>query len=138
MKNLQILAVAVGLALVGCSDSGDTPTGPVGGNGNGDISFSADIAPLIVGNSCLRSGCHGGGSSSGGLSLGAASYTDIENGTGNNGAIVVVGDASTSNLYLKLTASPPFGSRMPLGSASLSTTSLDKIKDWINQGAKDN
>ncbi len=140
MKMLKLALLILPIFILGCSDSGDSPTAPSNGGGGTvtDPSFATDIAPLIVGNNCLNSGCHGSGSISGGLSLGSGSYSDIRNGAGLHGAIITVNNAASSNFYLKLTSSPPFGSQMPLTGTKLSTTNLDKIRDWINQGAKDN
>ncbi len=138
MKKL-LLVFTISLAIIGCSDSGDSPTAPTGGGGLIDtVSFATDIAPLITGNSCLNSGCHGNGSSTGGFSFGSASYNAVMSASGTNGSLIIAGNAASSNFYLKLTATPPFGSRMPLGRTALSTTELDKIKAWINDGALDN
>jgi len=43
--------------------------------------------------------------------------------------------ADNSFIYLKITGDVRAGSRMPLGRPSLSTTQINLIRDWINQGA---
>jgi len=138
VKIILIFVLILCFVCISCSDAGDPPTGNGGGITIDTVSFSSDIAPLIVNTSCLNSGCHGNGSSAGGLNLGSGTYDDIINATGTNGAIIIIDSALLSNFYLKLTSNPPFGIQMPLGSSALSTTSLDKVKDWINQGAEDN
>lgn len=103
---------------------------------NDGVSYVADVRPIITNNGCLGSSCHGG--AAGGLNMGSATYAQVRNGSGDHGAIIAPGNAANSNLYLKLTATPPFGSRMPLGFPALSTTEINKIRDWIDQGALDN
>ena len=53
--------------------------------------------------------------------------------------IVVPGDPCRSIILHKLSATPPFGARMPLdGPAYLSTEELLLVHDWIAEGAEDN
>lgn len=103
------------------------------------VSFTSQVRPLLTG-SCAIAGCHGGGSSDGGLALGSATYTQVRNGTGFNGSIISnppVG--ATSNLYRVLTSSPPPGiDRMPDGGPFFDAAQQQIIKDWIDQGALDN
>lgn len=102
------------------------------------VSYASDVQPIID-NWCAVPGCHGSGSSSGGFSMGAgAPYSTVRNAVGFNGAIIVAGDAASSNLYLKTTPTPPFGGRMPSGGPFLSTEQQDLIRYWIDQGANDN
>lgn len=105
---------------------------------NDGVSFVSDVRPVIQANSCLNSGCHGSGSSQGGMTLGSATYSQVLSAAGSHGKIVVSGNADNSNLYLKTTSNPPFGSRMPLGMTPLTTADQNKLKDWIDQGAQDN
>jgi hypothetical protein len=136
-----LLAIAAALIAAGCSDNGDdsSPTGGGGGGGSAPTAeFSAFVQPLIS-NRCAVPGCHGAGSNSGGYSFGSnPSHSTVVNASGDHGAIVVPGDASSSNLYLKTTSSPPFGSRMPFGGPFLSTDEQNALRDWINAGAPDN
>jgi hypothetical protein len=50
--------------------------------------------------------------------------------------LVVPGDPSTSLFYLKLTASPPCGDRMPQGGSPLTDVQLEMVRSWIAAGAK--
>jgi hypothetical protein len=101
-----------------------TVTAPAG------VSYSAQIAPLWQSFGCV--GCHPG---NGGYSM--TSYSAVV-GNGSSGPAVSPSNASSSNLYLKLTAAPPFGSRMPVGGPFLSASQLQLVADWINQGALNN
>lgn len=100
-------------------------------------SFTDDIQPLLSTYNCLT-GCHGGGSSSGGLALGSASWSEVVNAAGNHGPFVDDGAASTSSFWIKTGDSPPYGNRMPLGQGAVSLVDRILIADWINQGAQNN
>ena len=137
--------LSLGLLLVmsyGCSDSGSPTDGGGNGGGNGGttdtVSFASDVRPILVA-SCAISACHGSAPIQSGLNMGTATWTQIRAASGNVGGLVVVaGNASSSNLYLKTTTNPPFNARMPLTGGFLSTTQQNLIRDWINQGALDN
>jgi len=113
-----------------------TPTAPCQVAGP-TVSFAADIQPILQ-SRCAVSFCHGNGFTSGGMTMGTATYNDIIAASGFHGPIVVSGDATQSNMYLKTTPTPPFGSRMPFGGPFLTTEQQDLIRDWINDGAQDN
>lgn len=93
-------------------------------------SFAIDVLPRLTDYGCL--GCHGGG---GGLFVDTQAHL-LQGGS--HGPAVVPGDAEASILVQKLSASPPFGSRMPQGGPFLADTTVQVIRDWINQGALDN
>ncbi|MEE8149095.1 MAG: hypothetical protein V3T75_01465, partial [candidate division Zixibacteria bacterium] len=81
----------------------------------------------------------GTGFTSGGYSMGTAAWSQVRNAIGNHGAIIIAGNASASNLYLKTTSnSRPFGAQMPFGESPLSSAQQIAIRDWINQGALNN
>ena len=121
----------------GCSDSGVTPTSPKSAPAFDTVSFATEIRDTIVAR-CGLINCHGGGVIRGGLNMGTVSWSEIRNASGLHGPIINPGSASTSNLYLKTTDSPPFLVRMPNGGPFLSDETQSKIRDWINQGALDN
>ncbi len=137
--------LSLGLLLVmsyGCSDSGSPTDGGGNGGGNGGttdtLSFASDVRPILVA-SCAIAACHGSAPIQSGLNMGTATWTQIRAASGNVGGLVVVaGNASSSNLYLKTTTNPPFNARMPLTGGFLSTTQQNLIRDWINQGALNN
>ena len=94
------------------------------------VSFSRDILPIFSQKGCAS--CHGG---SGGLFVG--SVAQLLQG-GDHGPAIVPGNADASHIVQKLSPTPPFGSRMPLGGPYLTTSTIQTIKDWINQGALNN
>jgi len=125
------------LMALACADYGNAPIGP-GGGGIDSVSFAADIRGTLIA-SCAKVDCHGSGIIQGGLLLGTVSWNEIINASGNHGQIIVVGNAAGSNLFTKITASAPFGSRMPQdGPPFLSLEAQTAIRNWIDQGALDN
>jgi hypothetical protein len=98
------------------------------GNGNGggtidEVSYSADVVPLW--SQCV--GCHSGGTPP---NMKDNSYANLLNG------YVVTGDADASVLYKSLLGTGGI-SLMPPGS-KWPQAKIDLVKNWINQGAKDN
>ena len=107
---------------------------------NTDVSYTLDIAPLLnrsVGG-CVM--CHlEDGPSSVGIDIGGlhlSTYdTLMAGGTNSGGTIVVPFKPCQSVLYLKLTAAPPSGSRMPANGPPFFTThELGLVHDWIAEG----
>ena len=131
MKSYRLLVLTMlcgGIGMASCSDYGGEPL-PTQPPADPGISFQAHIRPSLQ---TYCASCHGG---SGGFSVG--SVQDIRT-TGDHQPNVMAGDGSGSNLVLKLSASPPFGDRMPQGGPYFSAAFVDTIKLWIDQGAKDN
>ena len=110
------------------------PVEPEGTMPEGEISYSRDVQP-IFNSACVS--CH---PSSGNLDLrDGYSYNNLVNkpASGYNGILVVPGDAESSILYKKIDGSGAYGSNMPLG-GSLSSTQIAIIRNWIDEGAKNN
>ena len=106
------------------------PTGDVeggGGGGGATVSFSLDVLPLLE-QDCII--CHGG---AGGLNL--ESYEGVIAG-GVSGAVVIPGNAEQSLLPRRLDGTAP--PTMPLDAPMLTTPEVDRIKQWIDEGARDN
>ncbi len=104
-------------------------------DGGADVSFSATVGPLL---STWCGACHIS-TTNGGMNMGAGpTAASVRSAAGNNGPIVRIGQALSSNIYLKTTDTPPFGNRMPNGGPYLSAAQQNQIRDWINQGAQDN
>ncbi|NOY05530.1 MAG: hypothetical protein GXO82_02670 [Chlorobi bacterium] len=134
-KAFLVLFVAV-LGFAGCS-SDDSATGPAPTT---ERSFVNDVLPIFAQN-C--NGCHGqGGPAVGILDLTKNTYLRLVNAPSNTAAgwkLVVAGKPDSSLLYLKVAlATPPVGVRMPKDLTPLPGTDIIKIKDWIEQGAKNN
>lgn len=140
--------------LAACGGGGDSPTDPGVNDGNGggdgggvttpevksDPSFASDIMGVFTRNGCTESGCHGSGQ--GGLTMTSTSgtYDNLVNVTSpNSGEVrVIPGDALNSYLVKKLEGRQSVGVRMPQGGSAISANDLQNIKNWINQGAKNN
>jgi hypothetical protein len=126
-KYLSFLAIAVFSA--GCSQQ---------------VSFQNDVNPILRAN-CLS--CHDGqgeGMEASGFSV--SSYEDLMQGT-KFGKVVVPGDSLSSSLYRLIDHQVDPSIQMPphheqaVASgqmASLSAYQINTIKDWIDQGAKNN
>lgn len=95
-----------------------------------EVSFQSNIKPIFQSYGC--NGCHGG---SGGLFV--QTVAQLLKG-GDHGPALVAGKADSSNIIKKLSPTPPFGDRMPQGGPYLPDSTLQTIRTWINQGAKNN
>ncbi len=131
-KQLSVILFILLMILQSCSKD----VGPVepDSDSNNQVSFKNDVQP-IFNNHCIS--CH---PSSGDLDLREGhSYNEIVgvSASGYSGTLVVPGNAEASVLYKKIDGSGAFGSNMPLG-GSLSANQIKIIRDWINQGAKNN
>ena len=129
------LNFALGIVLVagffaGCADKGGNPVSSNSPPPTANVSFMNQIVPFFMNYGC--DGCHGG---SGGLEV--QTVTQLLRG-GFHGPAVVAGKADSSIIIRKLSASPPFGDRMPQGGPYLADSTIQILRTWINQGAKDN
>ncbi len=52
-------------------------------------------------------------------------------------SLVVPGKPEESLFYLKLTAEPPCGARMPFGNGALPDAQIEMVRSWIAAGAHD-
>lgn len=91
------------------------------------VSFAKDILPIFNQN-CTA--CHGG---RGGLSLN--SYDQVMSG-GISGAAIVPGKPDESLLVQRMTGA--VSPQMPKGGSALSQDLIDKISQWIKDGAANN
>ena len=133
--NYSISVLLFAVLFVGCSDSGSTPTGNDGDNNTPAATFTAVNALLSSSCSTGSTSCHGASSTSG---YPMTSYDAIINHVASSGTTVDSANGAGSNLYLKTTSSPRFGSRMPLGGTALSSANQLLIKQWIDDGALNN
>jgi hypothetical protein len=131
-----IVSMLVALVIAGCSDRGSNPVSldqsipPPPATASGSVSFQTQIKPIFQRYGCAS--CHGG---SGGLYVQTVAQM-LQGGV--DGPAVISGKADASIIIKKLSPNPPFGDRMPQGGPYLPDSTLQLIKDWINQGAKDN
>ena len=139
------LAVAAALTLGACGDSGTGPDDDGGNNGNtrtivADPSFATVIQEVFNRRGCASGSCHGS-TQAAGLSLtSSTSYANLVNVTATQSAAarVIPGDANGSYLIVKVEGRQTVGARMPFGGAVLDNIDLTNLKNWINQGAKNN
>lgn len=116
--------------LAACSSDPAPPPddgGGNGGNGGPTVSYALDVQPILT-QDCTR--CHGG---AGGLSV--DTYAALMAG-GSTGQVVVPGDPDQSLLIQRLegTVTPT----MPLMAPPLTMPEIDRIKQWILEGALNN
>lgn len=105
-----------------------------------DVSFTADIVPLLK-SRCVM--CHLPGSEQAGLALhpkgGYANLVDVKS-TQSPLPRVTPGKPDDSYLYRKLTGTHTLvggsGERMPFGEQNLTAAEIDRIRRWIEAGAK--
>lgn len=95
--------------------------------GNEKVHFIKDVAPDIV-SLCTR--CHSGANPRGGYRM--VTFEDIMRG-GDSGAVVIPGDLDGSRLWELINGGPP---RMPPGQLRIRRAWYEKLKVWIEEGAK--
>lgn len=105
-------------------------------SGEPQVSFSADVKPILDKN-CLH--CHqAGGQGDVASGLNMASYEGLMKGT-NNGPMVIAADVEGSNMLVLMegradpSISMPHGEQQPVPKQDIQT-----IRLWIKQGAKNN
>jgi hypothetical protein len=123
--------ILIGAALFGgCTDRGSNPSSSDPPPTPSEVSFKNQVVPFFINYGC--DGCHGG---NGGLDV--QTVAQLLQG-GLHGPAIVAGKADSSLMVKKLSASPPFGDRMPRGGPYLPDSTIQILKTWINQGAKNN
>lgn len=142
------LVAACALLAAGCLDVVGPDVGPpvravctgTDSDPSTNIDFVQDIQIGILQPYCAR--CHTpNGATPIGLQVGGldlSSYTTLVKGGVQSGmSIVVPGDACASVLVQKVGPAPPFGGRMPLDAARLNAADIQRLVDWIAEGAHD-
>jgi len=143
----SILAMAV--ALVGCGGDGgtgiDNGNGGGGGGGGGrvikaDPSFASDIQEIFNRKGCADAACHGSLQEAGLDLRSGSSYAQLVNVPSTQTGIlrVIPGNAQGSYVVMKVEGRASVGDRMPLGGVALDNIDLTNLRNWINQGAKNN
>jgi hypothetical protein len=129
MKRTAIASIGV-LSLSALLAACDTATPPQ------TISFTKDIQPILA-KHCLE--CHqagGAGETASGLNM--ASYQGLMKGT-KFGPVIKPGDSLSSTLVILVEGRADPSIRMPHGDRPpLSQEEIGQIRQWIDQGAKEN
>jgi CHRD domain len=110
-----------------------------------EISFAKEIQPIFAAN-CALAGCHAGNSPQQGMNLAAgqafANIVGVKSKEAPDLNRVQPGDPQKSYLWHKINGTQGTvggsGARMPLAKAPLPDDQLAKIRQWIEQGAKNN
>ena len=128
---LLLLAVGLMVWLFGCG-SAIKELGLVFDNpaaaGRPSPSFNADIAPILT-SQCAIAECH---VVDGPHDIDLRTYDTLMKG-GDEGAIVIVGDARESEIVEEIAEG-----KMPPEGPPLDAAQIQLIIDWINEGAKNN
>jgi hypothetical protein len=104
-----------------------TPEEPVEVETAAEVSFSADVLPILE-SRCAN--CHGGDRVEGDFIL--LSYAQLMAG-GESGPVVIAGDSDNSYLVELISTQ-----KMPKRGPKLTPPQTQTIIDWVNQGALDN
>lgn len=139
-SSLEIQALAAGSATLLVGDSSlPQLTVAIGVTVTAAVSFSSQVQPIFTTN-CVNAGCHPGGGAPFPLAAGV-SYANLVNRVATNGPCAgdlrvqpLNADASALTKRLDGTC----GVQMPFGGSPLPSTQIQLIKDWINQGARNN
>jgi hypothetical protein len=125
-------------------DMPPTNTQPDDMPSDGVISFANHIQPIFTAN-CASCHVPGGFADDQGITMyltAGSAYAAIVNQPSDQNASltrVVPSDSANSLLFLKISSdNPPVGLRMPFLRSPLSQSQITLIRDWIDQGAKNN
>lgn len=137
MKAILFYFTLTAVIFFGCEDKSESgETSP--------IVYSKEIQP-IFNKSCALSGCHLHADAlfkinHGDTTLKLGSYTDLQLGTSDGGGVVVPFQPVFSSLFQHINTSaangPVAGPSMPLNRDPLPEKEINLIKNWIEEGAK--
>lgn len=109
---------------------------------SGTVSFASQVQPIFSSN-CALAGCHANSGAQQGMDLSSGNaYNNIVNRKSTEVSTLYRVEPSKSDssyLYMKITGAAGItGARMPYLRGALSSSDMQTIKDWIDQGAKSN
>lgn len=139
-----VMFCSLALIAVSCSDNSTGTNDGSSSNGGGNDDGSTPTEPTftnvqeIFESSCGGVNCHISNQRSG---VRIDTYDNATNSEGDQYGKLVIqeGDAAGSPIVDKIESSnPEHGDRMPPGGPFLSSDEIDLIKEWINDGAKNN
>lgn len=137
MKKSIIFSLCIGLifCMYGCGKSFDDSAAELdlafdspADSDRPTPSFEADILPILT-QRCALAGCH---VADGPEDVDLRTYATLQKG-GEHGPIVIVGDARESELVEEIVTG-----KMPPEGPPLEAAEIQRIIDWINDGARDN
>ena len=134
-----LLTLAVGLAAILYAACGSSTSPAPPDQVKDNPSFANDIQPIFNA-SCAASSCHGSSGQAGLVLTSGQSYARLVNVDSTQDPTrkrVLPGDATNSYLVIKIENRQTVGARMP-PSGTLSSTSIQNIKNWITRGANNN
>lgn len=105
------------------------PEPEVAAAADGRVDFRRQVQPILR-RSCHK--CHSGRKREGDLRL---DRKDLAMGGGEEGPVIVPGDAEKSELIRRITLSRTDEDYMPAKGAPLTPAQIQTLKDWVNQGA---
>jgi hypothetical protein len=107
-----------------------------GGELSGDAPNCPDVPQTVFLPTCTGSTCHSSQNQAQGLDLQspnlAARLVSVPS-TEGAGLLIDPSAPSSSVLYTKVTAKPPFGARMPVGAAPLDSATIACVLAWVTQ-----
>jgi hypothetical protein len=138
MNKRAVLWAAAPIAAALIAGCGGNPSGP---NGNGtDVSFASGVQPILTSN-CSSASCHGAAESAGLKLAQGSAYQELVNVPSTSEPVfprVKPADPDSSYVIIKLEGNQTVGARMPFGGSPLSASTIQTIRDWIEQGAANN
>jgi hypothetical protein len=139
---ISILFICGSIFLYQCGSSSNpnSPSTPETETPIANPSFAQDIQS-IFNTSCAVSGCHNNTAEAGLNLTQGVSYANIVNVDSTqvpSKKRVLPNDAQNSYLVEKIEGRQSVGSRMPINRGNLSSTQIQNIRNWINQGAQNN
>lgn len=123
------------LMITACEENPSDSVRYIDKNNNGFENY--EVAEIIV-NKCANSGCHIGVTPAGNIAM--DTYSSLLNGANNNkgffeGEVVIPFSADKSLLYQMIQKNVT--SLSPHDGLNLTSSEIDTVKSWINDGAKD-
>ena len=135
MKAAFVLFVGIAFCIYGCGKSFDESAAELGlafdnptVSGRPSPSFETDVLPILS-QRCAVAGCHVADGPEG---VDLRTYATLQKG-GEHGAIVIAGDAKESELVEEIVKA-----KMPPDGPPLEASEIQRIIDWINNGATEN
>lgn len=120
ISNISIL-FSLFFVLTNCAENTSAP---------GDSFYETEIQPIFIAN-CVS--CHNSGAAQSGINM--SSYSTVMSSTGTVLGKLVTASDLQSPLIQVIEGTASGVSKMPLG-GSLNASDIQKIKDWVSQGAK--